>query len=164
MTPSPFVLGRKSYALKYLFAFLALIFIVLTISYRKGALPPNKESQPGADFIHLTAPPKEVANLLRQWCYDCHSTQTKYPSMAHFYPYNRPYVVSVNLGREKLNFSNWASYSSEMQKVLLLIAVEQMENGDMPLLGIFPQGDDTLSQNSKHLLIQWMAQEAEAGM
>ena len=136
----------------------------MAISYRQGALPPNSKASLEDDFIHLTEPPAEVAILLQSQCYNCHSARANYPKSAHFYPLHKKYVEPVTKGREKLNFSHWASYTPEMQKVLLLVAVEQMENHAMPLKDVFPQGEDTLSQNKEKLLIQWLAQEAEAGM
>ncbi len=150
--------------MKYAVGVLVLIFVLLTISYRQGVLPPNMEVSLEDDFIQLTKPPEEVADLLQSQCYNCHSAKAKYPKEAHFYPFHKKYVTPVKKGRKKLNFSKWSSYTPEMQKVLLLIAVEQMENHAMPMKDVFPQGEDTLSQNKEKLLIQWLAQEAEAGM
>lgn len=150
--------------MKYLFVVLLLVLVVLGISYTKGNLPPDEVVEMDADFIELTSPPKEVADLLKNHCYDCHSAQATYPKKAHFAPYHKKYVEPVMKGREKLNFSKWSSYTPELQKVLLLVAVEQMENKAMPMTGIFPKGNDTLTQNSKNLLIHWLAQEGEAGM
>ena len=150
--------------MKYLGLFLVVVFVGLTISYRKGVLPPNQPVNPEDDFIQLSEPPKEVAKLLQNNCYNCHSNKTNYPKKAHFAPFHKPYVQPVEEGRKRLNFSNWATYTPEMQKVLLLIAVEQMENHAMPMKNIFPQGDDTLTPNDMQLLIQWLAQEGEAGM
>ena len=158
------VFGQNPLILKYLVVLLVLIFMILTISYRKGTLPKNLDVSLEDDFIYLTHPPKDVADLVKKQCYNCHSAKAAYPQKAHFAPFHEKYIAPVTKGREKLNFSNWAIYSPEMQKVLLLIAVEQMENQAMPITDIFPQGDDTLTQNDKKLLIQWLAQEAEAGM
>ena len=150
--------------MKYLVVFLVFICVVLMWSYQKGVLPADLALDSNADFIKISVPPSEVANLLREQCYNCHSGKATYPRIAHFAPFHKKYAASVLEGRKKLNFSNWSAYSPELQKVLLLVAVEQMENNAMPIHGIFPKGNDTLAQNEKKLLIQWLAQEAEAGM
>jgi len=141
-----------------------IVFVLLTISYRNGVLPPNFEVSLEGDFIQLTQPPAEVALLLKNHCYNCHSAKASYPLKAHFAPFHQKYLEPVKQGREKLNFSTWSSYEPEMQKVLLLVAVEQMENHVMPKKDVFPKGSDTLSPPQEQLLIQWLAQEAEAGM
>ncbi len=149
--------------MKYFFWFMAFVFVVLTIAYRRGTLPENQEVRPESDFIYLSAPPAKVGGLLQKYCYNCHSAQAQYPRLAHFAPFHKKYIEPVTQGRKKLNFSKWDAYTPELQKVLLLVAVEQMENNAMPVSGVFSV-DDTLASMDKQLLMQWLAQEAEAGM
>jgi hypothetical protein len=60
--------------------------------------------------------PREVMWTLRRACYDCHSTETRWPIWAYVAPISWQVVADVNRARSVLNFSNWASYSPEEQK------------------------------------------------
>lgn len=149
-------------ALKYLIILLVLVVGSLILSKNKAELPQNHPVDTNNDFISLSAPPEMVANLLRKYCYNCHSFETQYPKSAQYAPFHKKYIEPVQKGREKLNFSDWPAYPEEIQKMLLLLSVEELVNHTMPVLGVF--GTDTLTQKNHLLLTQWLAQEGEAGM
>jgi hypothetical protein len=62
--------------------------------------------------------PREVMWTLRRACYDCHSTETRWPIWAYVAPVSWQVVRDVNKARTLLNFSNWAAYTPEQQKAL----------------------------------------------
>jgi hypothetical protein len=59
--------------------------------------------------------PREVQWILRRACYDCHSTETRWPIWAYVAPMSWMVVRDVDRAREKLNFSDWTSYDSLRQ-------------------------------------------------
>jgi hypothetical protein len=60
--------------------------------------------------------PREVMWILRRACYDCHSTETRWPIWAYVAPISWQVVGDVNRARRVLNFSDWAAYTPEQQK------------------------------------------------
>ena len=48
----------------------------------------NPESDPAKDFINLKNPPSELATLIKDACYDCHSNHTNIPGtlMSRLFP------------------------------------------------------------------------------
>ena len=76
---------------------LTMQFVPVTRTNRLGAGDPDA--------------PREVQWLLRRACYDCHSTETRWPIWAYVAPVSWLVVRDVNRAREILNFSDWAAYS-----------------------------------------------------
>ncbi len=62
--------------------------------------------------------PREVQWILRRACYDCHSTETRWPIWAYVAPISWQVVADVEKARKMVNFSDWASYSPEEQTAL----------------------------------------------
>ena len=62
--------------------------------------------------------PREVQWILRRACYDCHSTETRWPIWAYVAPISWQVVADVEKARKMVNFSDWASYSPEVQTAL----------------------------------------------
>jgi hypothetical protein len=57
----------------------------------------------------LLAPP-EIEATLRRACYDCHSSETRWPWYSRVAPLSWYVVREVNRGRKEVNFSQWGSY------------------------------------------------------
>lgn len=51
-----------------------------------------------------------VASILKQSCYDCHSNNTVYPWYANVQPVTWWLQDHVNEGKKELNFSEFATY------------------------------------------------------
>lgn len=85
------------------------------------------------DFINVTKAPNEVATLLRNACYDCHSNETKYPWYANVAPISWFIANHRNEGREHVNFSIFSTYNSDQKNHILNECEEVIEKGEMPL-------------------------------
>lgn len=85
-------------------AFIAIQFVPAHRTNRLGAGDPQA--------------PREVQWILRRACYDCHSTETRWPIWAYVAPISWQVVADVERARQMVNFSDWASYSPEVQKAL----------------------------------------------
>ena len=75
--------------------------------------------------------PAEVGAIFDRSCRDCHSNQTQVPWYGHVAPMSWMLAKHVNEGREKLNFSDWASRrhtANEMEDLC-----DAVSNGSMPL-------------------------------
>lgn len=79
----------------------------------------------------LQAPP-QVQAVLRRCCYDCHSNETRWPWYAHVNPVAFLIVRDADLGRRKLNFSEWQGYKAVKRKSKSSDAVDEIRAGRMP--------------------------------
>jgi hypothetical protein len=85
------------------------------------------------DFIMATQANDEVAAILKNACYDCHSHHTKYPWYADVAPVSWLLRSHIKEGRQHLNFSTWTTYDVKKQNHKLEECVEVIENGSMPM-------------------------------
>lgn len=105
------------------------------------------------DFtVHENVAP-ELAGLIKNACYDCHSNQTKYPWYAHVAPVSFVLEDHIKEGRGELNFSEWTTYSLKKKLHKLEECAEMVENKEMPLRGyVFLHGEAKLSDQQRILL------------
>jgi hypothetical protein len=114
---------------KILFTAIAIFAAIQFIRVDKT----NPVSVPEKDFINVTQPSKEVADLLKTSCYDCHSNETKYPWYFNVAPVSWWLKNHINEGREKLNFSLWADFDAKRKDKKLEESVELINEGEMPM-------------------------------
>jgi hypothetical protein len=62
--------------------------------------------------------PRDVMWILRRACYDCHSTETRWPIWAYVAPVSWRVVADVERARRVLNFSDWATHTPNNQAAL----------------------------------------------
>ena len=74
-----------------------------------------------------------VAAILKQSCYDCHSNNTVYPWYANVQPVNWWLQDHVTEGKKELNFSEFATYSAKRQRKKFDEIMEEVKEGKMPL-------------------------------
>jgi len=101
-------------------------FIVL-----QGFNPGRTNPPVKIDFIKAAQPPPPVAASLRAACYDCHSSETRWPFYARIAPASWLIVRDVNEGREHLNFSDWPTEPDRAAKKLDRIN-EVLDYQEMP--------------------------------
>lgn len=85
------------------------------------------------DFITVTKAPEEVALLLKTSCYDCHSNETAYPWYFKVAPVSWWLKHHINEGREELNFSTWADFSTKRKDKKLKESIKMVQEGEMPM-------------------------------
>jgi hypothetical protein len=76
--------------------------------------------------------PPEMMNPLKSACYDCHSHDTVWPWYSRIAPASWLVAHDVKEGREHLNFSAWGQYDRAKQKALLRMAMDEVEEREMP--------------------------------
>ena len=101
------------------------------------------------DFMEIESPPKEILELIKTSCYDCHSYETKYPLYSNFAPISWSIGSHVSEGREHLNFSTWGNYKKEVQKDLLLKCYKQIGARQMPLASYLLLHKEAKIQNNQ---------------
>lgn len=116
----------------------------------------NPESDPAKDYISVNQPPAEVATLMKNACYDCHSHQTKYPWYTSVAPLSWWIKGHINEGREHLNFSTWTDYSAKKANHKLEECFEVIEGKEMPMLTywlVHPEAN--LSADQRTMLVDY---------
>jgi hypothetical protein len=100
--------------------------------------------------------PRDVQWVLRRACYDCHSTESRWPIWAYVAPMSWLVVRDVDRARAVLNFSDWQAYPEAQRKVLQSVIGPVTATHRMPLwyyVTLHP--DAKLSDEDRVLLAKW---------
>ena len=138
-------------AVKYILIILLVALVIIQF------IRPEKNNggyESVALFEKETNPSAEVALLLKENCYDCHSDQTQYPWYAEVAPFSFWLDEHVEHGKGHFNVSAWDSYSTKKKDHKIEELVEMVEEGEMPLDSYtWIHGD--LTESERKLVLQW---------
>lgn len=70
--------------------------------------------------------------VLDRSCRDCHSNGTVWPWYTRIAPASWLMASGATKGRQAVNFSEWAAYSPEQQRMLLAVSCDDVASGKMP--------------------------------
>ena len=134
---------------------LGLLVIVVLIQF----IRPEKNqgsADTDKDITHFVHVPDTIRSLLKKSCYDCHSNHTNYPWYADISPGSLWLASHIRNGKDKLNFSDFAQYTTRRKKNKLTSIVEQIEEREMPLKSyLFLHRNARLSPGQIQLIIDW---------
>ncbi len=134
---------------------LGLVAVLIIIQFFRidKTNPPVDNSQ---DFMTLTSPPAEVAQIMKDACYDCHSHETAYPWYTNVAPVSWWIKKHINEGREHLNFSIWGTYTAKKADHKLEECYEEVEEGEMPLNSYtWAHAEARLTDTQREQLVSW---------
>jgi hypothetical protein len=77
--------------------------------------------------------PKEVEQILKRACYDCHSNETKLAWYDKIAPISWQVANDVRTARSRFNFSQWNDLTEAEQETKLWYIVNMIDQGKMPL-------------------------------
>lgn len=124
----------------------------------------NKPVDPKVDFVKVYDTPKNVEKLLRNACYDCHSTETVYPKYAYVAPISWSIKHHINKGKKYLNLSEWGTFNRDLKKNMLDMTVNSLKISTMPLPGYVVQHPEAnLSAEERTLLIKYFENIVKTG-
>lgn len=112
-----------------------LAALIVISQFIPNELPAVETSNLG-DIIQSGIVEDDVAALLKNSCYSCHSNETHYPWYSYVAPSSWLVAKDVREGRDELNFSTWTSYSMMDKLAKLDDIVEEVKEGEMPM-GIY---------------------------
>lgn len=99
--------------------------------------------------------PKEVMDIFKKACYDCHSNEVKWPWYSYVAPFSWSIASHVKHGRAWLNFSTWENYSEE-DKQKRLKGIYRSVYAAMPLGSyIYFHEEANLSKDERNLIRAW---------
>jgi hypothetical protein len=105
--------------------------VLILLQFIPTTLPGNSAVING-DLI-LNGNADEVADILKNACYDCHSNQVDFPWYAKVAPASWLVARDIREGKEQLNFSEWEDYSKRNKIGKLESIQEEVTSGAMPL-------------------------------
>lgn len=101
--------------------------------------------------------PDSVLKILNTACYDCHSNNTYYPWYNNIQPVAWFLNKHILEGKVELNFDEFGSYSNIKQQNKLKSIVNQLKDGDMPLISYeFLHSHARLSKHETVQIIKWI--------
>jgi hypothetical protein len=127
--------------------------VVLVVFAAIQLVPAERTNRPGAGDPEA---PRDVKWILRRACYDCHSTETRWPLWAYVAPASWQVVADVDRARSVLNFSDWATYDQSRRIGLRAMVGPVTASHRMPLwyyLTLHP--DSRLSDRDLAALQTW---------
>jgi hypothetical protein len=123
----------------------------------------NPPVVPGHDLLASNAPPPQVAALLKNACYDCHSSETKWPWYSYVAPISWSLVQHVNDARESLNFSEWPHDAPKRARKKWRRIAEAVDANEMPLPSYtWIHSQSRLTAQQRKQLVEWAQQKGNA--
>jgi hypothetical protein len=138
---------------------LAVVFAGLQLVRPDRTNPPVN----AARSVQVTASvPPAVDAVLRRSCYDCHSSETRWPWYSGVAPMAWGVANHVKEGRATFNLSEWGSYPARKRVSVLEKMCDEVREGKMPLKQyLWLHRDATLSEADWKSVCDWSMDEAD---
>ena len=123
--------------------------------------PPHTNPPVVNDLMAVNAPPPQIAAMLHAACYDCHSSETRWPWYSHIAPISWLIASDVKDGREHLNLSDWPKANPKRAARWLDKMSDEISSGEMPLPKYTKiHADARLTESQRKELTDWLDAEA----
>ena len=110
--------------------------IVIVVVFAAAQLFRPERTNPATDLSRTIQAHIGTASglvpVLDRACRDCHSNGTVWPWYTQIAPTSWLMAQAVKEGRKAVNFSEWAAYSPEQQRMLLAVSCDDATSGKMP--------------------------------
>ncbi|MEY8849282.1 heme-binding domain-containing protein [Psychroserpens sp. XS_ASV72] len=114
-------------------------------------------------FLEETKPSPEVKGILKETCFDCHSSVTRYPWYNNITPVNYWLADHVKHGKGHFDVSKWNEYSIKKKDHKLDELIEMVEAKEMPLKSYtWTHSEANLTDEQIKAVVDW-AQSVRAG-
>lgn len=124
----------------------------------------NPPVDPTRSIFAVTQVPPDIAALLKNSCFDCHSNETHWPFYSNVAPASWLVADDVHEGRRHLNFSEWGTYSARKQASKMDKIRDEVDEGGMPLPKyLLLHGNAKLSAGDRKAIIDWAAKQGRGG-
>jgi len=121
----------------------------------------NPKIIPENDFINITNPSEDIAMVLKNSCYDCHSNESTYPWYTNIAPISWWIKHHINEGRRHINFSEWGDYPLDKLNHKLEECYEEIEEGKMPMTSYtIAHPDAKMTTEQKNKLKEWLTTQS----
>jgi len=116
-------------------------------------VPVRRENRLGAGDPDA---PRDVMFIVRRACYDCHSTESRWPIWAYIAPMSWRVIADVDRARMVMNFSDWQKHDTTVQRLMRENVMRVTASHRMPLwyyVSLHP--DAKLSDADRARLADW---------
>ena len=115
----------------------AVVFVVaLVVLFAVGQFirpaRTNPPIDPNRSLQAHPGSPGDLVAVMNRSCSDCHSNATVWSRYSQVAPMSWVVSYVVNSGRKAMNISDWASYSPDDQRKLLVQSCQAATKGEMP--------------------------------
>ena len=112
------------------------VTVVFVIVFAAAQLIRPERVNPATDAAHTirahAGTTSQLVAVLDRSCRDCHSNNTVWPWYTQIAPLSWLMARGVAEGRKAVNFSVWASYPPDVQRMLLSVSCQDATSGKMP--------------------------------
>ncbi|HEV2672835.1 MAG TPA: heme-binding domain-containing protein [Gemmatimonadales bacterium] len=110
--------------------------VVLVVAFAAAQLVRPERTSPPTDPSRAIQAQMHTASalsaVLDRACRDCHSNATAWAWYTQVAPLSWLMAYGVKEGRKAVNFSEWAAYSPERQRQLIVASCRDVSTGEMP--------------------------------
>jgi Haem-binding domain len=146
---------------KFKWSFVALVVFVAGFALLQLTNQPRTNPPVVSDLMASNPPPPQVAAMLHAACYDCHSSETRWPWYSHVAPMSWLIASDVKEGRENLNLSDWSNDNPMRAAKWLENMSDEISSGEMPLPKYTKiHADARLTEIQRKELTDWLDTEA----
>jgi hypothetical protein len=136
-----------------------LLLVVLVVAQFFG---PDKNEGDIASveaFFVDTNPPETVKLILKESCFDCHSSVTKYPWYNNITPVNYWIADHIKDASKHFNFSKWEGTAIKRKDHKFEELIEMIEEKEMPLASYtWMHTEAKLTDTQRESVIAWAKQ------
>ncbi len=138
---------------------LILLLIVLVVVQFFGPEKNEGYTESIAAFFEDTNPPENVKRILKESCFDCHSSVTRYPWYNNITPVNYWMADHIKHAKGHFNMSKWNDYSVKKKDHKFEELIEMVDKKDMPLPSYTWMHDEAnLTEEQIASVIAWAKQ------
>ena len=131
---------------------------LVLLQFIQVSIPPIPKNIDSSLEIQL---PKEIENMFKTSCYDCHSYQTKMPWYGNIVPLAWEIKSNIKHGRTWLNFQEWNNYDDEKKQKIYKGIVKSI-NLRMPIpMYLKLHKDAVLSKEQRQSIKKWAKSKIE---
>jgi hypothetical protein len=139
---------------------LPVVLIILLVIQVFRIDKTNPSQNPDIDYLYIVKPPAEIASLIKDGCYDCHSNETSYPWYSNIAPFSWLIKSHIIEGRDHLNFSEWGNYQAGRRGNKQDKCKEMLVKNEMPIsLYKLMHSSAKFTNEQKAMLITWFTNE-----
>ena len=150
--------------MKKIFKWLGILLAAGLVAIQFMRPPRNTAPEnPATDFIEQYHPPADVEGVLRVACYDCHSSNTRYPWYAEVQPVGWWINGHIEVAKKEVNFSDFGSYRVRRKYRKLEEMMKQVDTGEMPLPSYqIIHTDAKLTAAQREAFVDWVGSIRDA--
>jgi len=127
------------------------ISIIFSLSIGIGVF----QNRPEPEETVLSAD-RTVTEILRRSCFDCHSSEVRWPWYSYIFPLSSLISRHIYEGREELDFSKWDLLSVKKKNSIADRIIEEIDKNEMPLKSYtFMHREAVLSSEDREILKNW---------